>query len=70
MASLGVEERDCVLASVADEVAVVAVDHCQAGAHERSKVEMPARSAKVEVAAPDRRKHERAAVSRQGVQSR
>jgi hypothetical protein len=37
------------LAPVAREVAVVAVDHGQAGAHlaGESKVEMPARSAKV-----------------------
>ena len=35
----GVEERDGVGASVAGEVAVVAVDHREAGAHEPREVE-------------------------------
>jgi hypothetical protein len=34
-----VEKRDGVLAAVAGEMAVVAVDHCQACAHESGKVE-------------------------------
>jgi hypothetical protein len=46
---VAVEEPDCTLASVACEVAVMAVDHGQAGSmqRKRSNVEMPARSAKV-----------------------
>jgi hypothetical protein len=36
---VGVEQRDCVLASVAREVAVVAVDHRQAGAHVAGEIE-------------------------------
>jgi hypothetical protein len=45
-ATVGVQKVYRVVASVAGEVPVVTVDHGQAGA-ERSKVEMPARSAKV-----------------------
>src|SRR5262249_40597465 len=43
-----VEQANRVLAAVASKVAVVAVDHRQAGAHvERAKVEMLARTTKV-----------------------
>ena len=36
---LGVEQGDRVLAAIFGEVAVVAVDHCQAGAHVAGKVD-------------------------------